>query len=136
MCPFEFWNFFENDLLASPKNFGVHTSTPEYASTASISTVITMPFHVMSFEKKFLKKWFSPQISSKPPVLKRQSKKGRKRKKTEKEKLQESLQIKGKSIFWEEKNTSTSKIIFDVIPFSPLDHTISKTLSKIIEKVF
>jgi hypothetical protein len=37
----------------------------------------------------------------------------------EKERLQESLQIKGKLIFWEEKNTSTSKILFDVIPFSP-----------------
>jgi hypothetical protein len=37
----------------------------------------------------------------------------------EKEKLQESLQIKGKLTFWEEKDTSTSKILFDVIPFSP-----------------
>jgi hypothetical protein len=44
----------------------MHNSIPEYASTASISTVMTMPFHVKSFEKKFLKKWFSPQISSKP----------------------------------------------------------------------
>jgi hypothetical protein len=44
--------------------------------------------------------------------------KERKRKKEEeKEKLQESLQIKGKSIFWEEKNTSTSKIFFT--RFSP-----------------
>jgi hypothetical protein len=42
----------------------------------------------------------------------------------------------GKSIFCEEKNTSTSKILFDVIPFLPLHHTISKTLSKIIKKVF
>jgi hypothetical protein len=25
-----------------------------------------MPFHVKPYEKKFLKKWFSPQISSKP----------------------------------------------------------------------
>jgi hypothetical protein len=25
-----------------------------------------MPFHVMPFKKRFLKKWFSPQISSKP----------------------------------------------------------------------
>jgi hypothetical protein len=36
----------------------MHNSTPEYASTASISK---------PFEKKFLKKCFSPQISSKPP---------------------------------------------------------------------
>jgi hypothetical protein len=28
---------------------------------------MTMPFHVMPFEKRVLKKWFSPQISSKPP---------------------------------------------------------------------
>jgi hypothetical protein len=36
-------------------------------STTSISIVMTMPFHVTPFEKRFLKKWFSPQISSKPP---------------------------------------------------------------------
>jgi hypothetical protein len=40
-------------------------------------------------------------------------------KKEEREKLQKSLQIKGKLTFWEEKDTSTSKILFDVIPFSP-----------------
>jgi hypothetical protein len=36
----------------------VHNSISEYASTTSI---------LKPFEKKFLKKWFSPQISSKPP---------------------------------------------------------------------
>jgi hypothetical protein len=36
----------------------MHNSTPEYASTASI---------LKPFETKFLKKLFSPQISSKPP---------------------------------------------------------------------
>jgi hypothetical protein len=41
----------------------VYNSIPEYASTASIS----MPFHVMLFEKRLLEKWFYPQISSKPP---------------------------------------------------------------------
>jgi hypothetical protein len=43
----------------------------------------------------------------------------------------------GKSIFQEEKNTSTSKSTFrcDSIP-PPLHHTISKTPSKIFEKVF
>jgi hypothetical protein len=41
------------------------------------------------------------------------------KKEEEKEKLQETLQIKGKLIFWEEKDTLTSKILFDVIPFSP-----------------
>jgi hypothetical protein len=30
----------------------VHNSIPEYASTANISKVMTMPFHVKPFEKK------------------------------------------------------------------------------------
>jgi hypothetical protein len=36
----------------------MHNFIPEYASTTSI---------LKPFEKKFLKKLFSPQISSKPP---------------------------------------------------------------------
>jgi hypothetical protein len=52
----------------------------------------------MPFEKRFLKKWFSPQISSKPSSPQetehRKKKKRRKRKKKRK-KLQESPQIKG-----------------------------------------
>jgi hypothetical protein len=28
---------------------------------------MTLPIHVMPFEKRFLMKWFSPQISPKPP---------------------------------------------------------------------
>jgi hypothetical protein len=90
----------------------------------------------MPFEKRFLKKWFSPQISSKTPSP-QQTEHRKKERKEEKEKLQESLQIKGKSIFWSEKNTSTSKIYFLMwFHFLPLHHTISKTISKIIEKVF
>jgi hypothetical protein len=54
----------------------VHNSIPEYAFTASILKPV---------ENKFLKKRFSPQISSKPPSPQD----------TEHEKkLQESLQIK------------------------------------------
>jgi hypothetical protein len=91
----------------------MHNSTPEYASTSSILNLI---------EKKFLKKWFSPQISSKPlSPQETELKKGREKKKKEKEKreeLQKSLEIKGKLTFWEEKDTSTSKILFDVISFS------------------
>jgi hypothetical protein len=37
----------------------------------------------------------------------------------EKEKLQESLQIKGEVNILRGKNTSTSKFLFHVIPFSP-----------------
>jgi hypothetical protein len=33
----------KNDLLASPRNIGVHTSTLRYASTADISTTRTSP---------------------------------------------------------------------------------------------
>jgi hypothetical protein len=57
-----------------------------------------------------------------------------KKREKEKEKLEKSLQIKGKLTFWEEKDASTSKILFDVIPFSPPPSYHSKTLSKVIEK--
>jgi hypothetical protein len=53
-----------------------------------------MPFHVKPFEKKFLKKWFSPQISSKTPSPQETEHIYKKREK-EKEILQGSLQIKG-----------------------------------------
>jgi hypothetical protein len=59
----------------------VHNSILEYASTASI---------FKPFEKKFLKKLFSPQISSKPPNPQEIEPK-----KEKKRKLQVSLQIKG-----------------------------------------
>jgi hypothetical protein len=59
---------------------------------------------------------FSSNIIKTPKSSADRAKKNREE---EKEKLQESLQIKGKLTFWEEKDTSTSKILFDVIPFSP-----------------
>jgi hypothetical protein len=103
-----------------------------------------MSFHL---KRKFLKKWFFfSNIIKTPKVLKRRSIKNkdrekllkkRKKKEEEKEKLQESLQIKGKSTFLEEKNTLTSKISFLMwFHFLPIHYTISKILSKIIEKVF
>jgi hypothetical protein len=58
------------------------------------------------------------------------------KKRRKKEKLQGSLQIKGEVNIWEVKNTSISKIIFDVILFSTPPSYHFKTLSKIIEKVF
>jgi hypothetical protein len=74
----------------------MHNSIPEYASTASISTVMTMPFDVKPFEKKVFKEViFLLKYHQNPQVLKRRSIE----KKREKEKFQESLQIKGKSIF-------------------------------------
>jgi hypothetical protein len=72
-----------------------------------------------------------------PPTSQETEHRQKEKKKVDKEKLQESLQIKGKSLFWEEKNTSTTKISFLMwFHYLPLHHTISKTLSKIIEKVF
>jgi hypothetical protein len=83
---------------------------------------MTMPFHVKVIWKEvFEEVIFSSNIiktleSLRDGVKKEEKKKERKK---ERKKLQESLQIKGKSIFWEDKNTSTSKIPFDVISFSP-----------------
>jgi hypothetical protein len=104
----------------------MHNSTPEYASTASV---------LKSFEKKFLKKWFSPQMSLKPLGPKEtELEKGEKEK--EKEKLQKSLQIKGKLAFWEEKDVSTSKIIFDAIPSPPSIIPFQKPFPKSLRKFF
>jgi hypothetical protein len=92
----------------------MHNSIPEYASTASISTVMTMPFNVKPFEKKvfkeviFLLKYHqNPQVlkrrcieKKRKSIEKRKNEKMKKEKKEEeKEKFPESLQIKGKSIF-------------------------------------
>jgi hypothetical protein len=107
----------------------VHNSIPEYASTTSISTVMTIPFHVKPFEKKvfeevicLLKYHQNPHVPKRRSIEKKERKsierkrekkeKERKRKKRKKKKSSKSLQIKGKSIFGEEKNTSTSKIFF------------------------
>jgi hypothetical protein len=61
-------------LLASPRNIVVHNSILEYASTASISTVMTMPFHVKPFEKKvFEEVIFLLKYHQSPRVLKRWS---------------------------------------------------------------
>jgi hypothetical protein len=54
-----------------------------------------------------------------------------------KKKLQESLQIKGGSQYFERRKTlQLQKLFLMWFHFLPLHHTISKTLSKIIEKNF
>jgi hypothetical protein len=64
----------------------VHNSIPEYASTASISTVMTMSFLVKPFEKKvFEEVIFLLKYHQTPQVLKRRSIK-KERKNIEKEK--------------------------------------------------
>jgi hypothetical protein len=65
----------------------VHNSTPEYASTDSI---------LKPFERKFLKKWFSPQISlKKRDRAEKKRKKKRKRKRKRKRKAPEVSSNKG-----------------------------------------
>jgi hypothetical protein len=88
-------------------------------------TVYVKPFKNKVFEEViFLLKYHqSPQVLKRRSIEKEKEKKywkkrKKKKGKEEEKKLQGSLQIKEKSIFWEEKNTSTSKIFFDVI-FSP-----------------
>jgi hypothetical protein len=103
----------------------VHNFIPEYASTASILKL---------FEKKFLKKWFCPQISSNPQVLKRQSMK-KKRKKRESSKCLSSNK-RGSQYFERRKTLQLQKFFLMWFYFLPLHHTISKTLFKIIEKYF
>jgi hypothetical protein len=99
-------------------------------------------------KRSFWRSDFSPLLSSKPPSTQeaehrkkerksigKGEKRERKKKEEEKEKLWESLQIKGKPIFWEEKNTSTAKIIFDVIPFSPPpSYHFKKPFPKLLKK--
>jgi hypothetical protein len=82
------------------------------------------------FFSNIIKKTPSPQEKEKRKKEKR--KKGKKRKK----KLQESPQIKGEVNILRGEKHFNFKEPFDVIPFSPLHPTISKTLFKIIEKVF
>jgi hypothetical protein len=83
----------------------MHNSIPEYASTANISTVMTMSFYVKPFEKKVFKEViFLLKYHQNPQVLKRQSienkkrekvlkkkKKKRRRKRKEKEEEKEKL---------------------------------------------
>jgi hypothetical protein len=150
----------KNYLLASPRNIGVHTSTLEYASTADISTtppspwswfshigvqnsipehasttgisiVMTMPFHVKPFEKKFLKKWFSPQISSKPPSP--QVTEDTKKQREAKIKALKLSSNKRRSQYFERRKTfQLQKSFLMWFHFLPLHHTISKI--QIIEK--
>jgi hypothetical protein len=94
----------------------------------------------MPFEKRFLKKWFSPEISSKPPSPQEtEHRKKRKKEKKEKEKKKAprvSSDKRGSQYFERRKILQLQRSFFMWFNFLPLHHTISKTLSKIIEKVF
>jgi hypothetical protein len=68
----------------------MHNSIPEYASTTSISTVMTMSFHVKPFEKKvfeeeiFLLKYYqNPQVFKRRSIEKKEREKVLKKEKKE-----------------------------------------------------
>jgi hypothetical protein len=102
----------------------VHNSIPKYASTTSI---------LKPFKKKFLNKWFSPQISSKPPSPQetKHEKKGEKKKAP-----RVPSNKRGSQYFERRKTLQLQKPFLMWFHFLPLHYTISKILSKIIEKVF
>jgi hypothetical protein len=94
---------------------------------------MTMLFRVKPFEKKFLKKWFSPQISSKPPSpqeIEHIKKRGK-----EKEKIQESLQIKGEvNILRGEKHFNFKNPFWCDSIFSPSIIPFQKPFPKSLRK--
>jgi hypothetical protein len=77
---------------------------------------------------------FSTNIIETPKSSRDRAVKERERERKKKEKLQKSLQIKGKLTFWEHKYTSTSKILFNVIPFPPSIIPFQKPFSKSLRK--
>jgi hypothetical protein len=99
-----------------------------------------MPFHVMQFEKRFLNKWFSPQISSKPPSpQEKEHRKREKKKKKEKGKrekmLQESPQIKVEAnILRAEKHFNFKSPFWCNYIFSPSIMPFQKPFSKSLRK--
>jgi hypothetical protein len=84
----------------------MHNSIPEYASTASISLVMTMPLHVKPFEKKvfeevsFLLKYHqNPQVLKKWSIEKREREKLLKKEKREKKEKKRKKKKSSKSLF-------------------------------------
>jgi hypothetical protein len=76
----------------------MHKSIPEYASTASISKVMIMPFRVKPFEKKvseeviFLLKYHqNPQVLKRLSIEKRERESIEKRKERKRKKSSKSL---------------------------------------------
>jgi hypothetical protein len=84
----------------------MHNSIPEYASTASIFLVMTMPLHVKPFEKKvskevsFLLKYHqNPQVLKKWSIEKREREKLLKKEKREKKEKKRKKKKSSKSLF-------------------------------------
>jgi hypothetical protein len=90
----------------------------------------------MPFEKRFLKKWFSRQLSSKPPSPQETEHRKEKKRKKKKKVPRLSLNKRRSQYFERSKTLQLQRSFLMWFHFLPLHHTISKTLSKIIEKVF
>jgi hypothetical protein len=92
-----------------------------------------MSFHVMPLEKRSLKKWFSPQISSKPPSPQETEHRKKEKTKTKTKKAPSVYSNKRGSQYFERRKTvQLQRSFLRWFHFLPLHHTISKTLSKII----
>jgi hypothetical protein len=91
---------------------------------------MTMPFHVMPFEKRFLKNSFSPQISSKPlSPQEMEHRKNEKRKKTP------PPQIKGEvNILRGEKHFNFKDLFLCDSIFSPSIILFQKPFPKSLRK--
>jgi hypothetical protein len=91
--------------------------------------------------KEFSKVVFLLRYHQNPQVLKETEHRKKREKKVlkkerEKEKLQEYLQVKRGSQYFERRQTFQLQNLFTWVHFLPLHHTISKTLSKIIWEKF
>jgi hypothetical protein len=101
----------------------------------------------MPFEKKFLKKWFSAQITSKPPSpqemgekeksIEKEKKKEKKKEKGKREKKKSSKSLfkqRGSQYFKRQKTLQLQKSFLMWFHFLPLHHIISTTIPKSLRK--
>jgi hypothetical protein len=98
---------------------------------------MTMPFHVMPYERRLLKKWFSIQISLKAPSPQKTKyrKKRKRRKRKKKKRLQESSQIKGEvNILRREKHFNFKDPFLCDSIFSPSIIPFQKPFPKSLKK--
>jgi hypothetical protein len=101
---------------------------------------LVIPFHFIW--KEIFEECFSPHLSSKfqsserDGALKERERESIEKKGNEKEKLQESLQIKRESQYFERRKTFQLQNLLTLVHFLPLHLTIFKTLSKIIWESF
>jgi hypothetical protein len=123
----------------------VHNFIPEYASTASISTVMTMAFHVKPFEKKvfeeviFLLKYHrNPQVFKRWSIEKREKYWKKRKKEKERKRKRKVLRVssnKGEvNILRGEKTFQLHNSFF--MWFSPPSFPFQKPFLKLLRNFF